>query len=192
MPLDAHDKECRRCGAVKPLSDFYAHRGYADAHDSICKVCNKTKTYEWRRANPSGHARIQKRYADAHREQVRESCRRTAATHDYENGRPARRWADPHQRAVVLRARRNYRNRKRANGGRMTSADVREILAMPCAYCGGKATELDHIVPVSRGGTHSRENVAPACRSCNARKGKLTTAEWEVRRVTKVVIGECL
>lgn len=34
-----------------------------------------------------------------------------------------------------------------------------------------KAPELDHIVPLSRGGEHSYRNTQCACRSCNMRKG---------------------
>jgi 5-methylcytosine-specific restriction endonuclease McrA len=39
-----------------------------------------------------------------------------------------------------------------------------------CQYCGGRAETLDHVVPRSRGGTHSWGNVVAACRPCNVRK----------------------
>ncbi len=39
-----------------------------------------------------------------------------------------------------------------------------------CQYCGGRADSLDHVVPRSRGGTHSWENVVAACRRCNTAK----------------------
>jgi 5-methylcytosine-specific restriction endonuclease McrA len=40
-----------------------------------------------------------------------------------------------------------------------------------CQYCGGAAENLDHVVPRSRGGLHSWENVVACCRRCNVRKG---------------------
>lgn len=45
-----------------------------------------------------------------------------------------------------------------------------------CAYCGKELTDSfdctqDHVIPLSKGGTHSIDNVVPACRVCNARKG---------------------
>lgn len=46
-----------------------------------------------------------------------------------------------------------------------------------CQYCGGHADSLDHIVPRSRGGQHTWENVAAACRPCNLRKRDRTPAE---------------
>jgi len=46
-----------------------------------------------------------------------------------------------------------------------------------CQYCGGVAENLDHVVPRSRGGTHTWENVVAACRRCNTRKGDRTPGE---------------
>jgi 5-methylcytosine-specific restriction endonuclease McrA len=39
-----------------------------------------------------------------------------------------------------------------------------------CQYCGAPAENLDHVVPKSRGGMHTWENVVAACRRCNSRK----------------------
>ncbi len=44
-----------------------------------------------------------------------------------------------------------------------------------CTYCGaqGKDAELeiDHIIPVSKGGSHHMSNLTTACRACNQKKG---------------------
>lgn len=48
-----------------------------------------------------------------------------------------------------------------------------------CTYCeDALATEIDHILPITKGGTGERENLTPVCRSCNARKGNLYLAEF--------------
>ena len=39
-----------------------------------------------------------------------------------------------------------------------------------CQYCGSPAENIDHVVPRSRGGTHTWDNVVAACRPCNAHK----------------------
>lgn len=46
-----------------------------------------------------------------------------------------------------------------------------------CAYCGGHATTVDHIVPRSRGGRNTWKNTVAACGPCNQRKGDRTPAE---------------
>ena len=58
----------------------------------------------------------------------------------------------------------------------------REILRRDgyrCQYCGRQTSQLtiDHIVPRSRGGPHSWENLVTACPQCNRRKGGRTLAE---------------
>lgn len=39
-----------------------------------------------------------------------------------------------------------------------------------CQYCGRVAECLDHVIPRSKGGTHTWENVVASCRACNVRK----------------------
>jgi 5-methylcytosine-specific restriction endonuclease McrA len=39
-----------------------------------------------------------------------------------------------------------------------------------CQYCGAPADSLDHVIPRSRGGEHSWENVVAACSRCNTHK----------------------
>lgn len=50
-----------------------------------------------------------------------------------------------------------------------------------CQYCGSPAENLDHVLPRSRGGTHTWENVVAACRRCNTRKGDRTPDEVGMR-----------
>lgn len=64
-----------------------------------------------------------------------------------------------------------------------------------CAYCGGGADTVDHVVPRSRGGRHSWENVVAACRRCNSRKGDRMLSElgWRLRDTPAAPTGtRCL
>ncbi|MEV8015660.1 HNH endonuclease [Streptomyces sp. NPDC086554] len=47
-----------------------------------------------------------------------------------------------------------------------------------CAYCDAKATHLDHVHPLSKGGADKASNMLPACADCNLSKGAKTLAEW--------------
>jgi len=39
-----------------------------------------------------------------------------------------------------------------------------------CQYCASPAENLDHVMPRSKGGEHTWENVVAACRRCNSKK----------------------
>jgi 5-methylcytosine-specific restriction endonuclease McrA len=53
-----------------------------------------------------------------------------------------------------------------------------------CAYCGAtdKPLQRDCVLPVSRGGRYTLDNIAPACRSCNTSKCNEEVTGWLRRR----------
>jgi 5-methylcytosine-specific restriction endonuclease McrA len=60
-----------------------------------------------------------------------------------------------------------------------------------CVYCGASATSIDHVVPRSRGGTHSWDNVVAACRRCNHVKADRSLAEmgWSLPQPPRAPSG---
>jgi 5-methylcytosine-specific restriction endonuclease McrA len=50
-----------------------------------------------------------------------------------------------------------------------------------CAYCGGRATTVDHVLPRSRGGADNWLNTVASCGPCNNRKGSRTPGEAGLR-----------
>lgn len=46
-----------------------------------------------------------------------------------------------------------------------------------CGYCGAHATTIDHVMPRSRGGKDTWENLIACCQRCNNVKGDRTPAE---------------
>ena len=59
-----------------------------------------------------------------------------------------------------------------------------------CAYCGSEISlqtmQVDHIVPLRKGGADTMDNMRPACRSCNHYKHTLTIEQFraEIGRLT--------
>jgi CRISPR/Cas system Type II protein with McrA/HNH and RuvC-like nuclease domain len=50
-----------------------------------------------------------------------------------------------------------------------------------CVYCGSsnvRTLTLDHVIPQSKGGKDSWDNLVTACRSCNSEKADLTLDEY--------------
>lgn len=60
----------------------------------------------------------------------------------------------------------------------------REILKRDgheCQYCRAPATTLDHIVPRSKGGSSTWENLVAACWPCNLKKGNMDLEQTPLR-----------
>lgn len=68
-----------------------------------------------------------------------------------------------------------HRRRTHERRGSIKRSEWLEILKKyrdRCAKCkSDQKIEMDHIIPLSRGGIHHASNVQPLCRSCNAKKG---------------------
>jgi 5-methylcytosine-specific restriction endonuclease McrA len=123
----------------------------------------------WNKAHPEQRRAAKRLYYARHREQHKAVMAAYHATHP-----------------EVLRAKSNaYRARARAAEGRFTSAEWLALVASyegRCAYCGATGPlEVDHRIPLSRGGANAIDNVLPACRSCNGAKHQLTEAEFRAR-----------
>lgn len=56
-----------------------------------------------------------------------------------------------------------------------------------CVYCGAGAEQrdvaltIDHVVPVTRGGTNHARNLVTCCKECNDSKGNLRLRTWARR-----------
>ncbi|RZU66148.1 5-methylcytosine-specific restriction endonuclease McrA [Microterricola gilva] len=70
--------------------------------------------------------------------------------------------------------------------GRATPVSRRGVLRRDehrCGYCGKSASTIDHVLPRSRGGRDTWENLVACCLRCNNVKSDRTPAEmgWELR-----------
>lgn len=60
-----------------------------------------------------------------------------------------------------------------------------------CAYCGASANTIDHVMPKSRGGADSWENLVACCFKCNNIKSDRTPQEmgWRLRVTPRMPSG---
>lgn len=72
---------------------------------------------------------------------------------------------------------------------KMPSVSRRELLRRDghrCQYCGStRELTIDHVIPRSKGGTHTWDNVAIACETCNHKKGDKYLYETHMSLRTK-------
>ena len=88
---------------------------------------------------------------------------------------------------VANRGYKNFLNKiriykEKGAGGKITKKDVDNLFEQfgrICYYCKvSKANSIDHITPISKGGTNNISNLVPACISCNSKKGAKLLIEW--------------
>ncbi len=88
--------------------------------------------------------------------------------------RAKRRVADKRKRArrpELARIRSAVHRAKRAKVPTQEIAPyVRVLMRDPCSYCGKTGGTIDHVVPLSKGGSTGAENLTASCASCNSKK----------------------
>lgn len=100
-----------------------------------------------------------------------------------------KKWSDSHKLENLLRAK---ERRAKLRGILMDETKKRLVLEffgwvknqdyVTCTYCGcfisGRGIEVDHIIPLARGGDHHPDNFALSCRKCNGSKSDYMLSEW--------------
>src|SRR5438105_3230270 len=127
----------------------------------------------WRERHPEAHRAENAAYYARHAERLK---RRIGAYH----------LANP---AIVRAKSQKHRALRLAAEGSFTAGEWTELVdsySGRCAYCGDNAKlEPDHRVALSRGGSNRIANILPACHRCNARKHRMTEAEFRARLLSE-------
>jgi len=77
-----------------------------------------------------------------------------------------------------------FKRRSREGSISITKEQLKDFVSKSryCPYCkcilNKKYIEIDHKIPLSRGGQNKLENLVVCCRSCNRRKGAMTDKEF--------------
>lgn len=125
----------------------------------------------WKKKNPERG----KANADRWRENNRESDRKSKLDYYYRNPNYIAEWRsrNPYKRRQYWESRRA--RKLGADLGDVTSESISQLFEYygnRCLRCNRTDLPLtvDHIVPLSVGGTHSMDNLQPLCGSCNSKK----------------------
>jgi len=191
-------KTCTSCLQEKSKNNFGKCSKLPDGLNIYCLECNRKKSREWRAANSEKyleqsrkvyHGNIEKNRAYKREEARRniEQRKQYAAKRRDENYEKvisierASRQKNKEKNRPAKNARQQIRNRI-VQGQVFTifDKDLRRLYSQPCTSCGTKENlSIDHIIPLSRGGSHSIGNMMTLCRSCNSSKGNKTIVEWK-------------
>jgi hypothetical protein len=188
-------KTCTRCKVTKTLDQFCRDRRRKDGLNLWCRECKTATAREYRRteAGRANNARAVKKYAQANPEKIKEINRRW---HEANPGYSAEanrlyREQNPTYNADYHRANREQtmarvnRRRARLKNTRVGPVSFRALWDAQAGLCGicfssiddslphphPGSPSIDHILPLSKGGTHTQDNLQWAHLTCNIRKG---------------------
>lgn len=195
--LTAHCKECQRARHRR----YYEQPEYAKAARENAaewyaanKDCAAAQRREYERKNRE-KLRPKKREAargqrEANRELYNEKARQRYQSNPEMRQRQAethKKWAQENRDRVLLKNR-NYFARRAGAAGSHTVEEVWQMYEDQggvCAYCEGELNGkyiVEHMTPLSRGGSNDWSNLAISCLPCNSSKKALTVEEFVERR----------
>ena len=140
----------------------------------------KKTSREWYAKNHEYALDRQRKYTAKHRELINAQRREYVKSHKEE----IRDWHHSDKGHLC-----NRLSKQKRRGMKKTTSDnsitLKSWLTLvehhewKCAYCGSKQKlTIDHVVPLSKGGTHTLGNVLPACHSCNSSKQTKSLQDW--------------
>ena len=167
-------KTCNRCGTEKPLGEFQSNSAAPDGLYSLCKSCKAVRAKEYR-ARPEvaerEAARQREQYARTKDARYERRKARIAAdpltfaarAREYEARRPPgwrREWSVAYYAANKQRYRVAVARRRAIKLAAAGSYSVEDMGAMfvaqrglcACCECALTSFEVDHVIPLSRGG----------------------------------------
>ncbi|MDP9830102.1 HNH endonuclease [Kineosporia succinea] len=105
---------------------------------------------------------------------VRMLVRQVAVVEEAADGRPLGPWPRPKVVRLLRYVTMRWRHKTRPAWSRR---GLLERDDHTCAYCGARASTVDHVLPRSHGGVDSWLNTVAACQRCNQRKRDRTPAQ---------------
>lgn len=190
-------KRCSKCGYEYPATSDYFHHATPTRLRPECKKCACEHVQRWRVTNADKVAETRSRYNTEHHDKVIDSKRRWREKHPsghrgtrYTHSLTIEEKREIDRRRYYAnkeRSRAKKRNRealKRAAEGTHTDADVRAQYKRQhgkCYYCQtkvGNIYHVDHVIPLSRGGSNGPDNLVIACPKCNRSKHDKLPSEW--------------
>lgn len=180
-------KRCCTCKRWLPLDCFTA--GGANRWDGLdprCHDCSRAKDRRLYRMDPEKHRAKTALWREEHPEKVREQwIRRYRENREAELARN-RRWWKQHPEAQSRKLQKRAEQIKDAPGSTYTTdahvSGRRALYGDLCYLCGEPADSIDHVIPLSKGGTHWPANLRPVCRRCNSIKGSTWPYDFDTHK----------
>jgi len=177
--MDTTSKTCKDCGTQFPATAEFFY-GNGTGLLPRCKTCHKAYCTRWYQQNPDRakvlRNRATKKYKAKHPDRIAKSRSKPEYKQRKSEWSKKDRKENP-EKHKALDANNRFLRKSRLAGtpGRLSASIVKKQLQLQdgkCWWCGCALIEyhVDHVIPISKGGTNTPQNIVCACPSCNLRK----------------------
>lgn len=190
-------KTCTKCGQTQSTNNFYRQKSTKDGFRTWCKSCFARANKQWLADHPGQSAKYSKKWQENNPEKSIQSSQSWKARNK-EKIKSYNQIYSKQNASKINELNRNWAKRNpewcRANNAKrralksnaktfaISAKEIARLYQTPCFMCGSNnQIELDHIIPLSRGGDHSIGNLLSLCKSCNASKHNSLWMEWRIR-----------
>lgn len=188
-------KQCTSCGEEKPIDAFQNRNVSKGTKMAICRVCNNARSKETYKKDPEKVIARTRKYHEDHPEWSK------SFQYNWHQKNKTRRLEVVKQRIAFDPEFAAYRRELTARHERKRRAlkvttQVAEIskeeysalfveYSQQCWICetilDSSAVVWDHVQPLARGGSHTVDNLRPACNPCNIRKNAIWPFTKEIK-----------
>lgn len=194
---------CKECTKARAKSYTQAHSEHVREYQSHYRKTHAEEMRDWKQQhyqdNKERISKQHKAYSATHKEGQRERMERYMATHQEEYLAYHQQYYEENKEQILEQMRRQNntergrllhrawggkrRARKKAVGGSYTAQDIQSQHNRQkgkCYWCHKKLEKyhIDHVIPLSRGGSNTPDNLVIACPTCNLKKGTKLPHEW--------------
>ena len=193
-------KACIRCKQSKLIIDFAIDRHKKTGYKSICLTCKRIENGQtnldaprrvtsenplpraerykkWVKNNPEKRKAINKRHEQKLENKIKHAERQKV--YRQKNPNAYRDWISKNPDKALSKNTKRRLALDPANTLQISKKEVIRLYNSKCFYCGStEKMQIDHAVPLARGGRHSIGNLLPACEMCNKSKHSKTIMEF--------------
>lgn len=169
-------KTCSRCREQLPAESFNKCAARKDGLNNNCKACNRELSREWRAKNPKR----------ARANSIRSTQKLKETNPDYHRDYWKNYYDTEIGRAKVTASKQARRKRLSECEDNYTAEEFAELCILyggACLRCERTDVRLtvDHVIPLSKGGDNSIQNIQPLCGPCNSSKGNRHNTDYRSR-----------
>jgi len=176
---DGHLKQCKEC------SNAYFKKYRQENAESIRefqkkyaqKNAEKLRDYQkkYRQENAERLNESSKKWGQENAEKKREANKRHYQENKARYRELQQKWQQENPERLKALSCNSYarrRARKVQNGiYKVTNKDLVRMYEKPCVFCGEHENiQIDHVIPIAKGGVHGIGNLQTLCQSCNSKK----------------------